>query len=269
MLFFDPFCGGCNVSFAAKELGLAVVSSDLFVRAFPDVIQQDYRQVRFTQGAIGWLSPPCLDFSSANPKAQYKDSLLFENPTLCRLDTIFVENVRGFRVHDRALELFASTMGYHYHRMVVDLSDYGAVQSRIRFLGCLSRSGDIVERFRNIPQRINRENVNRAWFIIDSLSIESVDDSIPVGFFRRHTGRGVTRYYPKGQNLPTLTRSNLARPWALVGREWRLPTSEIVAIEGFKWEHYSILDSRALAQSVIGDGVPYHAVSHILSSVLA
>lgn len=268
MFFFDPFAGGCNVSFAAEEMGFEVISSDLFVQAFPGVILQDYREVKFPKGSIAWLSPPCRDFSTANPRALFQDSVLFQNPTLSQVDTIFIENVRGYRVHDKLLEEFAVVNGYQYHRSVVNFADYGAVQSRARFLACLSRWSDIVQRFRDIPQKINRENVNRAWFTIEALADPYSDSEVPEGFYRRHTARGVDRLYKQGDTLPTLTRSNLARPWALVGHKWRVSTENLVDIEGFRWAHRSILDKRELVQSVLGDGVPFYAAQHILQSVL-
>lgn len=273
-MFYDTFAGGCNISLAARELGLDTSSSDLYTQHFDWVKPMAHSEVEFKIGAIGWFSPPCTDFSLANPYRTSTDRVLFSNPTMDKLQTFFIENVPGFVVTVPELAAWAVNHRMSFYYRVVNLSHYGALQSRTRFIAVLTRSASVGHRFRTFldsPSAFSLSKLQDFWDSIENvLDTEARDRDIPDGCYRIHTGSAAKTHRPMGQPFPTFTRSSLSRPYALKTNMGGLRTEHILGLEGFPIERSGepVTSRRSLATSVVGDGVPYRFVSALLEAVI-
>jgi site-specific DNA-cytosine methylase len=271
MKFYDPFCGGCNVSLAAKELGFDVEASDFFIKLYPWVELRDYRTIEFEDGAIAWLSAPCCDYSNANLSAKSEDPLLFENPTIANLSTILIENVPGYATRDNITRLrnLAMSMGAQFRYAIYKLWQYGSIQRRRRFFAIITRDSDVLHRLnsKSLPKVDNSDFLNEFWTIASVLGVDRVNYEVPEGKYRMHAGWGAYRYRPVGGLLPTLTRSNLARPWAIHTRDFSLPTHEMWRVDGYPLQPSQLVSFRTLSESVAGDGVPFRFCQHLLKAL--
>jgi site-specific DNA-cytosine methylase len=269
MLFYDSFAGGCNVSIAAKSLGFTVISSDKYVRCFPDVILRDYRDIQFEPGAVAWLSPPCVDYSIANPRRRSSDSVLFENDSITELSTIIVENVPSFRtpVNVARLKQLAAAMRSHLAYGCLNLWEYGSLQQRRRFFAVITRDRDVWSAMdAGMPKVDSTETLRNFWSKASFLGDYGAGDKgCPEGAYRLHTSWGAGRYYSRELPFPTFTRSSLSRRYAFKTREFAMPSSEMWRLDGFPLPLESLVDDRTLSMSVVGDGVPYRFVHRLLS----
>lgn len=273
-MFYDTFAGGCNISLAANELGLATQSSDLHVQHFDWVKALAHSDVEFEKGAIGWFSPPCTDFSVANPYRTSTDRVLFSNRSMGDLQTFFIENVPGFVVTVPELAAWAVKHRMSFYYRVVNLSHYGALQSRSRFIAVLTRSASVGYRFRmflDSPSACSLSKLQEFWDSIeDLLDPDAGDNWVPDGCYRIHTGSAAKTYRPMDQPFPTFTRSSLSRRYALKTNQGGLKTEDILGLEGFPIGRAGepVTSRRSLATSVVGDGVPYRFVSALLNAVI-
>jgi hypothetical protein len=271
MKFYDPFCGGCNVSLAAKELGFDVEASDKFIKVYPWVYLRDYRAISFENDAIAWLSPPCRDYSIAKPTAKFEDSVLFENPTIANLSTIIVENVPGYVTARNINNLrdLATSMGAHFRYTIFRLWKYGSIQRRKRFIAVITRDSAVWNRMnsKTLPVVDNSSFLEDFWMLATLLGVDRINHEVPEGSFRMHAGWGAYRYRPVGGLLPTLTRSNLARPWALHAHDFSLHTHEMWRVDGYPLQPDQLVSFRTLSESVAGDGVPFRFCQHLLKAL--
>jgi site-specific DNA-cytosine methylase len=269
MLFYDSFAGGCNVSFAAKSLGFTVKSSDKYIRCFPDVELRDFRSIQFEPGAVAWFSPPCVDYSIANPRRGLSDSVLFENDSITELSTIIVENVPSFRTpaNVERLKQLSRAMRSHLAYGCLNLWEYGSLQQRRRFFAVLTRDRAVWQAMSDgMPKVDSSQTLRNFWHLASFLGDEGGGDrNCPEGAYRLHTSWGAGRYYSRELPFPTFTRSSLSRRYAFKTREFGFPSSEMWRLDGFPLPLECIVDDRTLSMSVVGDGVPYRFVHSLLS----
>jgi site-specific DNA-cytosine methylase len=271
MKFYDPFCGGCNISIAAKQLGFDVESSDKYVKVYPWVELRDFRSINFETGAVGWFSPPCRDYSTANRNATLSDSILFQNPTIANLSTIIIENVPRFKTSENIdrLKNLANSMGANFRYSFYKLWKYGSIQRRTRFFAVITRDPAVWNRMnsKSFPTIDNSQYLSEFWEMVNIMGVDRVNYEVPEGMFRMHMGWGANRYRPVGGLLPTLTRSNLARPWALHTRDLSLRTSEMWRVDGYPLQPNQLVSFRTLSECVAGDGVPFRFCQHLLQAL--
>lgn len=274
MLFYDTFAGGCNVVCAAKRLGFEVKASDLFQRHFSFVEQKDHRDVEFDTGGTAWFSPPCTDFSVANRNRTYTDRVLFANGSIPQLNTFFLENVRNYETLLPELHAFSLKFRYSFSYRCVNLRHFGSLQNRVRLIGVFTRSSVVLHKFRlffetsPVPYSYRLADF---WDSIEARLDSNCDDSLPYGYYRLHTGSGARKLRLKDEPFPTFTRSCLSRVYALKTRDGGLKTGDILELDGFPSEafrKYQLTSNRDLAQSVVGDGVPFVFVDKLLKFCL-
>jgi len=240
---------------------------------------------------ILWASPVCANFSVAkNGKEQPSDieaaSAVIQAVRKLKPKHFFLENVPAYQKSEswKQIELILPTLGYRVASSIVDMSDYGVPQARIRFIARASVEGKplplpfkqpatgwydaIADLIPNLPesQLLKGQKASVADFL-------QKNDPEPL-LIDRAGGRGRYRAVPSTRPANTILRSHFTDGknanrnkftdiWLPDGTVKSASIECMARLQGFP-DWYQFPEQVAIAGSILGYSVPPKFVELLL-----
>lgn len=299
--FIDLFCGIGGFRLALEKAGLTgVFSSDI------DLEVQEAYERNFGERPVGDLRAvpaaeipahdvlcagfPCQAFTASGKRQGFADErgqLFFEIVRIagyCQPKVLLLENVRNIMVIDegRTLQTIKdelAAIGYQVHVYVLNASQYGVPQARVRvyFVGirndltdrivsvkpepahCSIRLQDVLEE--SVDERLQYSGASEMTY--SSELPESAPKLIRVGHIG-NGGQGRQIYSPQGHAATLLASANSG--WYLVNdKVRRLSVTECKRIMGFPNSH--IVSAGRAGFKQLGNAIVPEMVSAVLSQI--
>lgn len=240
---------------------------------------------------ILWASPVCSNFSVAkNGKEQRSDieaaSAVIKAIKKLKPKHFFLENVPAYQksVSWKEIELILPTIGYRVASFIIDMSDYGVPQARVRFIARACREGK--------PLPLPEKQPKIGWYdaiadLIPGLpesqllkgQQESVDKFLSTNdpeplFIDRAGGRGRYRAVPSSKPANTIMRSHFtdgknanrtkfADIWLPDGTVKSVSIECMARLQSFP-DWYQLPNRVAIAGSILGYSVPPKFVEQLV-----
>lgn len=295
-LAVESFGGKCVFSSDFDASVAAVYEANFGERPAGDITKIDAADI--PKHDILCAGFPCQPFSISGKKAGFKDTrgtLFFDIARIVkhhRPKVVFLENVKNFTAHDkgRTLATVVSTLeelGYTVHHKLLNASDYGIPQSRIRVYIVAFRNDLPGDKFQFPAAKLKRCTVNDILETVDSIpegtgiDVEyELDDNYkakvpefsprPIRIGQIGLGRqGERIYHPRGHGITLAAAGGgiggKTGLYLIKNRVRRLSPRECARLNGFP-DRYKLSKRRTVAYKHLGNSVVIDVLQHILFS---
>jgi DNA (cytosine-5)-methyltransferase 1 len=307
--FIDLFAGLGGFRLAVESFGGKCVFSSDFDASVADVYEANFGErpagditkidaADIPKHDILCAGFPCQPFSISGKKAGFKDTrgtLFFDIARIVkqhRPKVVFLENVKNFAAHDKGKTLATvvntlEELGYTVHHKLLNASDYGIPQSRIRVYIVAFRDDLPGDKFKFPAAKLKRCTVNDILETVDSIpegtgiDVEyELDDNYkakvpefsprPVRIGQIGLGRqGERIYHPRGHGITLAAAGGgiggKTGLYLIKNRVRRLSPRECARLNGFP-DRYKLSKRRTVAYKHFGNSVVIDVLQHILFS---